>query len=186
MFKKIKFWLLSFAIWAALIAGAAVFLAHYPDRARRDWKNAALPEINQLANDPKWISTELKLLATTNSHNEHVIVEGWLTDHLILMTDGEWLVYKSHCSKESPHLVRDIFLAKASNGKWYYSTCHFCVGMCVLIMEQDTPPVDLSSFVRRYRLEEFDGVSDKCLQPTQFMPDLNDSANQGGTWAQQP
>ena len=94
---------------------------------------------------------------------------GWLTDKLILMKSGEWLVYKSHCSKEEPHIVRDIFLAKGSDGKWYYSTFHFCVGMCVLRMEETQPP-NLSAFVHEYNLREFDGHSDESLRLTKSWP----------------
>jgi hypothetical protein len=100
-----------------------------------------------------------------------VIVEGWLSEHLILMQSGEWLVYKSHCNKAPPHNVMDIFLAKGSEGKWYYSTCHFCVGMVGLRMTQDHQPLDLATFAKVYRLREFDGKSDACLGKTLTSPD---------------
>ncbi|MEI6195768.1 MAG: hypothetical protein WCS42_15720 [Verrucomicrobiota bacterium] len=174
MHKKTKFRLVSGVILLGIIALACVVFARYPNQARRAWKEAALQEISHLADDSSWVSEEINMLNVTNSSTEHIIAERWLTDHMILMLGGEWLVYKSHCSKESPHLVHDIFLAKGSNGKWFYSTCHFCVGMCALVMMQDEPPVDLATFARRYHLKEFDGVSDTCLQPTQTFPDSND------------
>ncbi|MBI4026413.1 MAG: hypothetical protein HY360_15620 [Verrucomicrobia bacterium] len=140
------------------------------ERARKTWKEAALPEIRRLASDPNWVSAEIEMLNGMRP-GMGILAEHWLTENMILMLDGEWLVYKSHCNKVPPHDVRDIFLAKGSNGKWYYSTCHFCVGMCVLLMEQqDVPPLDLETFIRVYHLKEFDGVSDECLQQTQIGP----------------
>jgi len=140
--------------------------------ARKEWKEEAIPEIAKFANDSKWVSEEIALLGTGEATgNQRIIADRWLTDRMILMSSGEWLVYKSHCNKVAPHPVRDIFLAKSSNGKWYYSTCHFCVGMCALAMMQDRPPYDLETFAFRYHLKEFDGVSDVCLQQTQTFPD---------------
>ena len=89
---------------------------------------------------------------------------------MVLMASGEWLVYRSHCNKVPPHQVRDIFLAKGSNGKWYYGTCHFCVRMCGLVIMQHEQPYDLTTFAERYDLREFDGVSDECLQATRTFP----------------
>ena len=94
---------------------------------------------------------------------------------MILMRSGEWLVYKSHCNKAPPHNVMDIFLAKGSDGKWYYTTCHFCLGMLALRMMQeeldDERPSDLAFFAKRYHLREFDGRSDECLKETKTFPD---------------
>ncbi|HTY87349.1 MAG TPA: hypothetical protein VMB80_07785 [Candidatus Acidoferrum sp.] len=171
MNRKTKAYFVAGVVLLGILAVAFASLAWYPKHARRAWKEAALPEIRQLADDSNWVSREIHSLGATNSGQGHIIAERWLSDHMILMQDGEWLVYKSHCGKEAPHRVSDIFLAKGSNGKWYYSTCHFCVGMCVLVMLQDTPPIDLATFARVYHLKEFDGVSDACLLPTQTFPD---------------
>jgi hypothetical protein len=77
--------------------------------------------------------------------------------------------------------VRDICLAKGSDGRWYYTTCHFCVGMIALMMMQEEvaqpyfpnpqQPPDLTFFISRYHLREFDGVSDECLKETKTFPD---------------
>ena len=103
--------------------------------------------------------------------SRRVIAKGWLTDSMILMESGERLVYRSHCRKQAPRNVSDIFLAAGSDGKWYYTTCHFCVGMVALLMMQDEQPPDLAFFVERYHLQEFDGTSDDCLQETKTFPD---------------
>ena len=76
--------------------------------ARRSWKNKAIPVIAKLASDKDWIGKEIKEVATL-TNDDRVIVSGWLTDKLILMENGEWLVYQSHCSKAAPHYVEDIF-----------------------------------------------------------------------------
>jgi len=142
------------------------------EKERRDWKIAAIPEISGLAGDKEWISKEIALLNTpTEQQNQRILAKRWLSDKMILMKSGEWFIYKSHCSKESPRNVRDIFITKGSDGKWYYTTCHFCVGMCSLRMMQEEPPQSLAFFIRRYHLEEFDGKSDECLKETQTFPD---------------
>jgi hypothetical protein len=137
--------------------------------ARRHWKNDAIPTISAWAEDGSWRTQEVQML-TKRTNDQQVIAEGWLTDKMILMQNGEWLVYKSHCSKAKPHLVNDIFLARGSDGKWYYSTFHFCVGMCALLMLQETQPPNLAGFVHEYNLQEFDGRSDECLKETKAVP----------------
>jgi hypothetical protein len=127
------------------------------------------PAIASWAENKNWRAQEIEIL--TNRTTEHrVIEEGWLTDKMILMRSGEWLIYKSHCPKEKPRLVKDIFLAKGSDGKWYYSTFHFCVGMVWLRGEQETQPPDLAMFVHEYNLRQFDGRSDECLKETGTFP----------------
>ena len=107
-------------------------------------------------------------ILTNGTTDGRVLEEGWLSDKIILTGSGEWLVYRSHCSKARPHNVKDIFLAKGSDGKWYYSTFHFCVGMVVLRGEPQPP--DLKMFVHEYNLREFDGQSDECLKETKSWP----------------
>ena len=137
--------------------------------ARRSWKNEAIPLITKLASNKDWIGKEIKAVGT-QTNDDRVLVSGWLTDKLILMENGEWLVYQSHCSKAAPHYVEDIFLAKGSDGKWYYSTFHFCVGMVVLRLEQETQPPSLAFFAHEYNLRQFDGRSNECLKKTAPLP----------------
>ena len=82
---------------------------------------------------------------------------------MILMRKGEWLAYTNVCRKQDRHIY-DLFLARGSDGRWYYSTYHFCIGMIVLRMEEQ--PEDLAEFARTYFLRTFDGRSDDCLQKT--------------------
>ena len=151
------------------VAVASWFSGHRPEAARRRWRDDAIPAIASWAENKNWRAQEIEIL--TNRTTEHrVIEEGWLTDKMILMRSGEWLIYKSHCPKEKPRLVKDIFLAKGSDGKWYYSTFHFCVGMVWLRGEQETQPPDLAMFVHEYNLRQFDGRSDECLKETGTFP----------------
>jgi hypothetical protein len=153
---------------AAVVAALPGIARHRLEAARRHWKNDAIPVIASGAEDRTWRAQEIGIL-TNRTADPRVLEEGWLTDKLILMQNGEWLVYKSHCSKAAPRFVKDIFLAKGSDGKWYYSTFHFCVGMITLRGEDDPPP-NLALFVHEYNLREFDGRSDKCLQETDSLP----------------
>ena len=173
----------SLVLLVACVVSTSWYLSHRPQKARKHWKDDAIPAIARRAEDQNWRAQEIEVL-TKRTTDQRVMAEGWLTDKMILMKSGEWLVYKSHCSKEQPHLVRDIFLAKGSDGKWYYSTFHFCVGMCTLLMEQETQPANLAEFVHEYNLREFDGRSDECLKQTKSMPaswNRNGSTNHLGT-----
>jgi hypothetical protein len=140
--------------------------------ARKAWKENAIPEITKYADDTAWVDKEVqRCSAQTQNNTPQVIQLNWLTDRMILMKSGEWLVFKSHCNKRPPHEVRDIFLAKGSDGKWYYSTFHFCVGMCALLMTHGyEKPVDLAYFIKYCNLVEFDGRSDECLEETYPFP----------------
>ncbi|WP_035607145.1 hypothetical protein [Haloferula sp. BvORR071] len=89
--------------------------------------------------------------------------DDWMNDKVIFCADGSWLAYRSRCHKQDPK-VWDIFIAKASDGKWYYSTYHFCVGALVLAM--DGQPESLAQFKEKYFLAEFDGQSDLALEKT--------------------
>ncbi len=106
---------------------------------RRHWKEAAIPLVALWADDQNWRGQEIAIL-TNRTTDKRVLAGGWLTDRMILMASGEWLVYRSHCSKEAPHLVKDIFLAKGSDGKWCYSTFHFCIGMVALLGNKRLSP----------------------------------------------
>lgn len=140
--------------------------------ARKAWKEKAIPEITRRSGDREWVTNEIALLLSQDAgENGRVIAQGWLTDCMILMGNGEWLIYKSHCNKFPPHEVKDIFLAIGSDGKWYYSSCHFCVGMVALLMMQREQPPNLAFFAKRYYLYEFDGKSDECLKATKTFPD---------------
>jgi hypothetical protein len=87
----------------------------------------------------------------------------WMNEKVIFCEDGAWLAYRSHTHKENTGIY-DIFIAKASDGRWYYSTFHFCVDACVLAT--DSQPASLAQFRQKYSLAEFDGKSDLALERT--------------------
>jgi hypothetical protein len=128
--------------------------------ARRSWKQRSLAEISARVADPRWASNELARLrvAATNDSSD-----GWLSDQIIVMKNGEWLAYANICQKENWR-VRDLFVARGSDGRWYYSTYHFCISMVVLRMDEQ--PENLAQFTKTYFLRVFDGQSDDCLQQT--------------------
>src|ERR1051326_4073446 len=84
------------------VAVASWFLAHWPQIARKHWKDKAIPAVASWTEDKNWRAQEIAIL-TNRTPDQRVIEEGWLTDKMILMQNGEWLVYKSHCSKTEPH-----------------------------------------------------------------------------------
>lgn len=130
--------------------------------ARRAWKDDALAQIASRAGDDGWLKNEL-----TRLHNEKAQSLGeserWLSDQLILMRNGDWLLYANVCRKQKGHIY-DLFLSKGSDGRWYYSTYHFCSGMIVLQVEDQSET--LAEFAKTYYLRTFDGRSDDCLQQT--------------------
>jgi len=93
--------------------------------------------------------------------------DGWVGTNILLMTNGEWFVYENNCVKEPSH-IHDLFLARGSDGKWYYSTFHFCIEMITLRGEVlgEAKRASLAEFADAYALHEFDGKSDNCLKKT--------------------
>ena len=156
-------------ILAVLVMGG-VFIAKNTDpdglkaKPRREWKDGALAEITRRSNDSVWIASEIAMLKA-RPIKEEMDSDGWLSPHLILMTNGEWIVY-ANISWHEDERIHDLFLGRASNGNWYYSTFHFCVGMQVLEDVQKGQPASVALFAEKYCLQAFDGYSDECLQRT--------------------
>ena len=134
----------------------------YTNKHRRQWKNDAIAEIARLADDANWLATETARLKADPPEDDGS-GQGWLSNHLILMKNGDRVIYSSQCHKQDWR-VYDIFVGRASDGEWYYSSYHFCIDMCVLA--SNGQPSDLPAFVKQYYLEEFDGKSDEALQET--------------------
>jgi hypothetical protein len=155
-----------------LLVGLGGFVYFKTYGARLNWKNDAIAEITNRADDAKWIDREMQFITGADPEPDQRLLAGrWLSSHMILMQSGEWLIYESHCQKEAPRNITDIFIAKGSDEKWYYTTCHFCVDMIVLRASQDYEPEDIAYFVQRYHLKEFDGRSNECLKKTKTFSD---------------
>ena len=131
-------------------------------RARKEWKEKAIAEIAQGTRDSARVFKEIETLKTNSSEESEW--DRWISKELILMTNGEWVVYRSICAKEEGR-IPDLFLGCGSDGRWYYSTYHFCVGMIVLKTMMDQPE-NLTKFKQDCYLREFDGRSDECLKKT--------------------
>ncbi len=135
-------------------------------RARRHWATAAIDEIQAKARNTAWLQEGVADLVEASS-KPGAGPETWVSDRLVVMRNAEWILYRNCCSKETPH-VADLFIARGSDRKWYYSTFHFCVDMCELAALHAEQPTNLAAFVTRYALREFDGQPDQCLERTWF------------------
>jgi hypothetical protein len=151
-------------IGMAFLRNADNLLRH--SKARVAWKNRAVEEITRRTSDTNWVTQEFTQLALSAT-NRNIASDAWLSSSLIVMTNGEWIAYDSICSKEN-FWIRDLFIGHASDGKWYYSTYHFCINMVVLSMmsEINGQPRSIEQFANDYYLQIYDGVSDICLGST--------------------
>jgi len=130
--------------------------------ARREWKDKAIADIASRVADAAWVSREIEGLKKAGA-GDGADSDRWLSERLILMRHGDWLAYANICQREDSRIA-DLFLARGSDGRWYYSTYHFCRGMIVLKGEEQSE--DLAGFIKAYYLRPFDGHSDECLQKT--------------------
>ncbi len=130
--------------------------------ARKEWKEKAVSGIAGHLVDQTWLERELGVVKIKLA-SEGEEDGGWFTRDLLVLKNGDWIAYSAKCSKEDAR-IHDIFVGRASDGKWYYSTFHFCIGMIDLRMEGRTD--SLSKFITTYSLREFDGRSDECLKQT--------------------
>jgi len=147
------------------VIGAVAFLRppSLQSSARRAWKEKSIVDIAARVAGPSWPTNEFARLQP-QSTNDVSDDASWLSEHIIVTRKGEWLAFANSCQKRDGR-IPDIFLARGSDGRWYYSTYHFCVGMVVLRMEEDQPE-DLAGFTKTFFLRTFDGHSDDCLQKT--------------------
>ena len=163
-----KFAIVGAAICLCAIALGIVILVGSRERsdwldskARRQWKDNAIVQIAKQTSEPAGIVKEIETMKTTPSDSEWW--DTWISEDLIVMTNGQWMAYRSVCYKEEAQIA-DLFLGLGSDGRWYYSTFHFCVRMQNLsVLGQ---PKSLTEFSKKYYLREFDGHSDECLKDT--------------------
>ena len=142
-----------------LVLGCGIVVQYKFKNARRVWKTTALQQIDSTSFTDKKILSELDQIRNPTSDLNF----GWAHEHVILMENGEFLVYAwLHGSNNG--LVDHLFLAHGTDGKWYYSTYHFCNRMAAIL--GDKPANTISEFSKRYFVYEFDGKSDECLKHT--------------------
>lgn len=161
--KKSLVIVIAAALLLAIIGGCAILRPpSLQSSARRTWKDKSIAEITTRIAAPGWPSNEFAHLEARSTDDPSGDTD-WLSNHVIVTRKGEWLAYANVCQKQDKR-IHDLFLARGSDGRWYYSTYHFCVDMIVLRIDEQ--PDDLAAFVRTYFLQTFDGRSDDCLQKT--------------------
>lgn len=147
------------AIGLSIVIGWRVSLIKF-ERGRTDWKAGTLPRLAQLSVTNEEIRRELDALRAGPTANVDL---GWTHDHVLLMTNEEYLIYASRHGFNNGS-VNHLFLARGSDGRWFYSTYHFCNQMAGV--GGDEPLGSIDEFAQRYSAREFDGKSDDCLQKT--------------------
>jgi hypothetical protein len=129
---------------------------------RRKWKNDMIASITTDLKNPDYLKERLgevpKPMADFDTSEPQ-----WLTEDTIVCRDASWLAYRAQTHKNDPK-IHDIFIARASDEKWYYSDFHFCKQMMVL--ESNGQPETLEQLKKEYSLVEFDGSSDDALNQT--------------------
>ncbi len=134
-------------------------LIHYKyEQDRSHWKSAILPKLARESESDDEIRGELERLKSgAGEHRE------WAGDHVLLMTNGEYLIYAFRHGLNNG-FVDHLFLAHSSDGRWFYSTYHFCNSM--VGVRFDEPPGSINDFAAKYSAREFDGKSDEALKHT--------------------
>ena len=132
-------------------------------KPRREWKAQAIAQIERRINDRQALQIEINRIVRTSPASRSA--GSWVGDGVLVMKNGDWIACKNICSKENWR-IHDLFIGRGSDGKWYYSTFHFCIGMTVLRHMESWQPDSLAQFADAYWLVPFDGRSDLCLNAT--------------------
>jgi len=156
--RFIKTLLLAFLILTA----AAFAVIQYRAYARKTWKNVALADLNEDVRNPAWAAGRISELERAGP-DDHETEGGWFKQDIVLMKNGEWMAYKNICRKQDWR-IDDLLVGYGSDGRWYYSTCHFCIGAIVFRMRGQ--PESLAAMSGQYWLRPFDVKSDQSLEST--------------------
>lgn len=141
------------------LAGLYGFAKLKTGHERAKWEKQALQQICELTITNEIIRQDLENLRVRGSDGK----PRWAGDHVLLMTNGEYIIY-AYRHGANNGFPDHLFLGHASNGRWLYSTFHFCNYMA-MIQGEDTPS-GINDFAKRYAAREFDGKSDECLKHT--------------------
>ncbi len=145
---------------ATLLVGAWSVAKHRAARARAQWELTALECLAGLSVTNEQINSEINEVQAVPPGSADF---RWAQDHVLLMTNGECIIYVYRHGDNSG-FVDHLFLGHGSNGRWLYSTYHFCNSMVGVLGED--PPGSIGEFAKRFSVREFDGRSDECLQHT--------------------
>ena len=147
-------------VLVGLLGGAWWVAKQRAAHARAQWKGPTLERLVGLSITNEDIRRELDELKAGPKPNMDF---GWTHDQVLLMTNGEYLIYAFRHGANNG-FVDHLFLGHGSDGRWLYSTYHFCNMMAGVRV--DDPPGSIAEFAERYSAREFDGKSDACLQHT--------------------
>jgi hypothetical protein len=156
--RRLIIWLAIPVLIMVLIAGCRPVVKLMREHARKVWKDQALVQIANTSMTNEQVLTEIDEI----QHPTPNLNFGWAHEHVLLMTNGEFLVYAFRHGSNSG-FVDHLFLAHGSDGRWLYSTYHFCNSM---VGADADPPGSIAEFATKYAVREFDGKSDVCLQHT--------------------
>ncbi len=162
------------------LGGGGIFFAlkradEHHTAERRLWKNDAIVAITKDLQDGDHLIKRFGEVPKPMGEFDTSEPQ-WLTPDTIVCRDATWLAYRALTHKVDPK-VYDIFIAKASDGKWYFSDYHFCKEMMVLA--SNGQPASLDQFKKGYRLVQFDGSSDDALNSTRNTNDETSAGNGG-------
>jgi hypothetical protein len=144
-----------------LACGAWWFARYISERKRTRWKSVALEQLARLSISSDEGRQELHELRTSRTNSTQ---PDWTREHVLLMTNGDYIFYEYRHGANiyfPPHL----FLGRCSDGRWLYSSYHFCNSMAMV--RSNEPPGSIVEFAKRYSAREFDGKSDDCLKMTE-------------------
>lgn len=134
--------------------------ARLQSRTRKQWKDRAIADLTRRFSDPRALTNEVTALRAESARGD----DGWwVGTNVLLMGDGKYLVYSDINAKEDGR-IHDLFIACSSDGRWYYSTYHFCVSM--VSIRVDEQPASVDQFAQTYFVRDFDGTSETCLKKT--------------------
>lgn len=142
------------------LAGVWWFSKTRAARERAQWKGTALERLAALTITNEAIRQELRELKAGPTPN---VDFGWAHENVLLMTNGEFIVY-AYRHGQNNGFVDHLFLGRGSDGRWLYSTFHFCRSMTMV--HGDPPPGSITEFAKTYSAREFDGKSAECLKRT--------------------
>jgi hypothetical protein len=153
--------LTTIALISCLVCGAWWLARYKSGRKRSQWKGPALERLARLSITNEEVRQELEALKASNTNDTQL---GWAHDHVMLMTNGEYIIYE-YLHGANIYFPPHLFLAHGSDGRWLYSSYHFCNSM--MMARFDDPPESIAKFAKRYSVREFDGKSDVCLKTTE-------------------
>ena len=159
-FRTVGFLFAALLLLAASLTGLWRFMKQRDYEARKLWKERTIEQLAESSRSSELIRRELDDLKGGPKPN---VDFGWTHENVLLMTNGEYIVY-AHRHGANSGFVDHLFLGQGSDGRWLYSTYHFCNSMAMVGGED--APGSIDEFAQRYSAREFDGESDECLQHT--------------------